>query len=147
MYEKVLKRARRAARAGSVYLSFHANEELAADDLIYADVINCLLTGEIIGDQYDADRGEVKYELYGDSQNGDEMAVIFKLGYNDDAVIITVYRLQRFSIACSGKQTTGITGDTGKSLIILIPVIPVIPVVGIILNSHLKTAVSITDYD
>jgi hypothetical protein len=94
MYERILKQARQAARAGRVYLSFHANEELAADDLIYDDMINCLLTGEIVGDQYDADRGEIKYELYGDSLAGDEMGIIFKPGYNNDAIIITVYRLR-----------------------------------------------------
>lgn len=84
MYEKVLNQVRQAAHAGRVYLSFHANEELAADDLAYDDLINCLLTGEIVSDQYDADRGEVKYELYGDSLDADEMAAIF----------ITVYRLR-----------------------------------------------------
>jgi hypothetical protein len=53
-----------------------------------------LLNGDIVSDQYDADREEVKYELYGDSLERDEMAVIFKLGYNNDAIIITVYRLR-----------------------------------------------------
>jgi hypothetical protein len=94
MYEKVLNDVRQSARARRVFLSFHANEELAADDLIYSDVINCILTGVVIGDQYDADRGEIKYELYGDSLNGDEMAIIFKFGFGDDTIIITVYRLR-----------------------------------------------------
>lgn len=35
MYDKVLNQVHQAANAGRVYLSFHANEELAADDLTY----------------------------------------------------------------------------------------------------------------
>lgn len=56
--------------------------------------MNCILTGEIIEHQFDVSRGEDKYLVFGDSLNADEMTVVAKLGYNDDAVIITVYRLR-----------------------------------------------------
>ena len=79
---------------GRVFLTFHANRELKEEGLSYEDVINCLLTGEIIEQQFDVDRQEEKYLLYGDAQNGDEMAVVARVGYNDDTVIITTFRLR-----------------------------------------------------
>lgn len=85
---------RAAALAGRVYLTFHANRELKEDGLRYEDVINCLLTGEIVEQQFDVDRQEEKYLLYGDAQNGDEMAVVARVGYNDATVIITTFRLR-----------------------------------------------------
>jgi hypothetical protein len=94
VYSHILNQIRHAARAGRVYLTIHATKELKVEKLTYDDVINCLLTGEIVKDQYDPDVDETKYGLYGDSLSGEEMAVIAKLGYNHDAVIITAYRLQ-----------------------------------------------------
>ncbi len=94
MYSHILKLIHQAARDGRVYLTLHANKELKIDNLTYDDVINCLLTGDVVTDQYDPDYDETKYVIYGDCLNKDEMAVIAKLGYNQDAVIITVYKLR-----------------------------------------------------
>lgn len=76
-----------------VYLTIHATRELKNDRLIYDDVINCILTGEIIEQQLDQD--EEKYLIYGDAQNKDEMAVVAKLGYNDATVVMTTFRLRQ----------------------------------------------------
>lgn len=94
MYSHILKLIRQAALNGCVYLTLHANKELKGDNLTYDDALNCLLAGDIVNDQYDPDKNEIKYLIYGDCLNGDEMAVVAKLGYNQDAVIITVYRLR-----------------------------------------------------
>lgn len=93
-YAQILAKMREAALAGRVFLTFHANKELKNDKLSYDDVINCILTGEIIEQQFDAERGEDKYLIFGDSLMADEMAVVARLGYNDDTVIITAYRLR-----------------------------------------------------
>lgn len=94
MYELVLRKMRSAVGAGRLYLTLHANKELKADGLEFEDVAHCILTGEIVEQQPDPDCGEDKYVIYGDSRPGDEMAVVAKLGYNDAAIIITVYRLR-----------------------------------------------------
>lgn len=93
-YAQILAKMQEAARAGRVFLTFHANKELKDDKLTYDDVVNCVLTGEIIEQQFDVERAEDKYLVFGDSLSADEMAVVARLGYNDDTVIITVYRLR-----------------------------------------------------
>ncbi len=50
---------RQAARNNQVYLTLHANKELKNDRLDYGDVINRVLTGEIVGQQID--ESEEKY--------------------------------------------------------------------------------------
>lgn len=94
MCDEIIKQMREAALAGQVYLVIHANRELKADSLVYDDAINCLLTGEIIEQQFDEDWQEEKYVVYGDACNGDEIAVVAKLGHNRATVVITIYRLR-----------------------------------------------------
>lgn len=80
--------------AGRIRLTIHANRELKADGLAVDDVINCLLTGEIIEQQFDDDGREDKYLIYGDARNNDEMALTARLGYNKTTIVITVFRLR-----------------------------------------------------
>jgi hypothetical protein len=94
MFDEILKLMREAAVAGRVYLTPHAIRELKDDDLTVDDLVNCLLTGEIIEQQFDDDRQEEKYLIYGDARNNDEMAVSAKLGYNKTTIVITVFRLR-----------------------------------------------------
>jgi hypothetical protein len=94
MFDEVLKLMRDTALAGRVYLTIHANRELKDDDLTVGDVINCLMTGEIVEQQFDDDWQEEKYVIYGDARNNDEMAVTAKLGYNKTTIVITVFRLR-----------------------------------------------------
>ena len=92
LYAHILERMRQAVAADKVYLSFHANKELKADKLKFDDVLNCILTGEIIEQQLDD--GEEKYLVYGDSCDGNEVAVVAKLSYNESTLVITVFRLR-----------------------------------------------------
>ena len=74
MFDQILAHMRKAVAADRVYLTFHANKELKADGLDFDDVINCILTGEIMEQQLE--KGEDKYLLYGDARNSDEIAVV-----------------------------------------------------------------------
>lgn len=60
MYAQIPSEMQQAARCGQVYLTEHARDEMADDDLTFQDVINCILTGEIIEQQYDLKRKEDK---------------------------------------------------------------------------------------
>jgi len=44
MFERILAEMREAARAGLVYLTEHARDEMADDGLTFRDVINCIQT-------------------------------------------------------------------------------------------------------
>lgn len=94
MYEKLLRQMQRAARAGKVIITRHAFRELEADDLTPEDAIHCILTGEIVKDQFDPDYQQMKYVIFGDSLDEDEMGVIARLDVYQNAVVITAYRLR-----------------------------------------------------
>lgn len=94
MFEQILAEMQSAARARRVYLTEHARDEMADDGLNFGDVICCILTGEIIEQQFDEQRNENKYVIYGDCLNEDEIAVVAKLTYNLKVGVITVYRLR-----------------------------------------------------
>jgi hypothetical protein len=94
MFERILAQMQQAARVGRVYITEHARDEMADERLTFQDVVNCLLSGEIVKHQYDAEWDENKYVVYGDCLNEDEMAVVAKLTYNNDVGVITAYRLR-----------------------------------------------------
>jgi hypothetical protein len=93
MFEKVLQQMRQSMSAGEFILTTHAYDEMNDDDLFVADLEHCILTGDIMTGQWDDDFGEWKYVIHGDSQNGDEIAVVAKMDYNHCVVIITTFRL------------------------------------------------------
>jgi Domain of unknown function (DUF4258) len=93
MFEKVLQQMRRGVRTSKVLLTTHAYDEMNQDDLFVVDLENCILTGSIMTRQWDDDFSEWKYVIHGDSQSGEEMAVVAKLDYNHCVVIITTFRL------------------------------------------------------
>ncbi len=93
MFSQILAEMQEAARKGLIYLTEHARDEMADDDLTFQDVVNCILTGEIVEQQYDPKRDEYKYVVYGDSLYEDEIAVVAKLTYNYSVGVITVFRL------------------------------------------------------
>lgn len=66
MFEYILAELRAAARDRCVYLTEHARDEMADDELTFQDVSYCILMGEIVEQQYDARRDENKYVIYGD---------------------------------------------------------------------------------
>jgi Domain of unknown function (DUF4258) len=94
MYDKILRQMRKAARAGRVQFTSHALDELSKDDLAPKDAINCILTGEIIKDQYDDRYGDVKYVIYGDTLASEEMALVARWDESRDVVVITIFRLR-----------------------------------------------------
>lgn len=93
MYEQVLRRMRRAVRAGRVRFTAHAFDEMGDERLTTADAINCILTGEIVEDQYDARYQQTKYVFFGDTMSGDEMGLLARFEATTRIVIITVYQL------------------------------------------------------
>jgi hypothetical protein len=93
MFGKVLQQMRRSVRAGKVVFTTHAYDEMNEDDLFVSDLENCILTGSVMTRQWDDDFGEWKYVIHGDSQTGEEIAVVAKLDYNHSVVIITAFRL------------------------------------------------------
>jgi hypothetical protein len=94
MYQQILNQMRQAVRAGRVVMTNHAVKEMKRDGLEFGDVTHAILTGEIVEQQFDPDRDEYKYIIYGDALNGAEVGLTAKWGYNDDTVVITVYCLR-----------------------------------------------------
>ena len=94
MYEQELKRMRQAVKAGRVRFTVHAVEELAAEGYAETDAYNCILTGEIVEDQYDLRYRQVKYVIFGDAQNGAEIGLIARFDAVPGIVVITVFQLE-----------------------------------------------------
>jgi hypothetical protein len=94
MYEQILRQMRRAVRAGRIRFIPHALDELSKDDLSPDDAIHCILTGEIVKDQYDERYGHMKHVIYGDALTGDEMAVVARWDESQNVVVITIFRLR-----------------------------------------------------
>jgi hypothetical protein len=93
MFDKVLQQMRRSIRAGNFILTTHAYDEMNDDDLFVHDLEHCILTGAVTTRQWDDEFGAWKYVIHGDSQDGDEIAVVAKLDYNRCVVIITTFLL------------------------------------------------------
>jgi hypothetical protein len=93
MYEHVLRQMQRAVEAGRVRFTSHAFDEMDDEGLLAADAINCILTGEIVEDQYDARYQQTKYLIYGDTMAGDELGLVARFEITTRVLIITVYRL------------------------------------------------------
>lgn len=94
MYEMVLRQMRRAVKAGKIRFTSHALDELALEGYFPVDAINCILTGEVIEDQFDPAYRQMKYVIYGNSLAGDEMGVIARWDSNRNVVIITAFQLE-----------------------------------------------------
>lgn len=67
---------------------------MADDEQTFQDISHCISMGEIVAQQYDAQRSENKYVIYGDCANEDEIAVVVKLTYQRNVGVITAYRLR-----------------------------------------------------
>lgn len=92
MYKHILTSIQLNVRAGRVIMTAHAVREMKNDRLTFQDVMYSIETGEIVNQQFDPERKEFKYVIYGDTLAGDEIGVVAKLGASD-TVVITVYRL------------------------------------------------------
>ena len=93
MYERILRQMRKVVRSGRVLFTPHARAALRDDGFTAADALNCILTGEIVEDQFDLRYERVKYVIYGDSLAEDEMGLIARWDDVDAVAIITAYRL------------------------------------------------------
>ena len=94
MYEHVLRRMRRAVKAGKIRFRRHALDELANEGFVPHDAVNCILTGEIVGDQFDPDYQQLKYLIYGASLTGKEMGVAARWDDYYNVVVITAFQLK-----------------------------------------------------
>jgi hypothetical protein len=93
MYERIFRQMQKAVRAGRVFFTPHARTALRDDGFTADDALHCILTGEIVEDQFDLRYRQVKYIIYGDSQTGDEMGLIARWDDRKGVVVITVYHL------------------------------------------------------
>lgn len=94
MYEQILQKMQQAARTGRVRFRSHAIDELSNDNLSTDDAINCILTGEIVEDQFDVDFQQLKYVIFGEAINSDEMCVVVRWDDYQNVIVITAYRLR-----------------------------------------------------
>jgi hypothetical protein len=85
---------RKAARAGRVVYPPYAVHAMLDDDFSREDVVNAILTGEIVEDQFDLKYNEPKFVIYGDALDGRDMGVVAKLDRYGNVGIITVYWLK-----------------------------------------------------
>lgn len=92
MYNKILLRMRECVRQDKLKLTFHAIDEMIADDLMKEDLEHCILQGEILERQRDELFREYKYRIEGPALTGDYIEVVAKLN-EDNTLIITAYML------------------------------------------------------
>ena len=91
MFERILNRMRDKVRALRYVMTLHAEEEMDGDDLSIFDVEQAILAGQIVERQKDAETGEWKYVIKGQSVEGSDVLVVSKLSSTGHLVIITVY--------------------------------------------------------
>ncbi len=82
---------REKVRALQYVMTLHAEEEMDHDGLSIFDVEQVIVTGQIIERQMDAETGEWKYLVKGQSAEGSEVVVVSKLSQTGKLIIITVY--------------------------------------------------------
>ena len=71
----------------------HVLDEMADEDLLRADIENCILCGNIVHRQWDEEYFEYKYLIDGATVWNDLIEVVAKLKFNKNTVVITAYRL------------------------------------------------------
>lgn len=84
---------RRAVRANRVQFTSHSLDELEAEGYTKADAYSCILTGDIVEDQFDLRFRQVKYKVYGEAKNGDELGLIARFDDASGVIIITAFQL------------------------------------------------------
>ncbi len=67
MYDRTLKRIREKIRNRQYVMTQHARIEMIDDELSIYDIENCVLTGEILERQKDAESAEWKYRVRGET--------------------------------------------------------------------------------
>jgi hypothetical protein len=85
-----LQRMRRAIREQSYRLSSHANEEMAEDDLMSADIEHIIQTGKIAQRFTNDPRGR-RYAVLGNTVDGRQAYVVCRFLLSGVLLIITAY--------------------------------------------------------
>ena len=93
MFERILQQIREKIRQKQYVMNLHADEEMAEDNLMLADIEQVIFTGKIRERQKDKNTKEWKYRIRGFSTDGDPVEIVAKLGITGKVIIITVYAL------------------------------------------------------
>jgi len=86
----VLRRMRQAIREQRYRISSHANDEMADDFLVAADIENIILTGEIAR-KFTHDPRGTRYEVLGDTVDHRRVYVVCRFLLSGVLLIITAY--------------------------------------------------------
>ncbi len=93
MYERILKQMRERIRTRQYVMTFHAEEEMADDNLSIFDIERVVLTGKIVERQKDKNTKEWQYIVEGKIISAGMAVVVGKLSITGKLVIITVYTI------------------------------------------------------
>ena len=93
MYERILKQMQEKIRTRKYVMTFHAEEEMADDNLSIFDIEHVVLTGKIVERQKDKSTKEWKYIVEGKTISASMAGVVGKLSITGKLVIITVYKI------------------------------------------------------
>ena len=86
----VLRRMRQAIRGQRYRISSHANDEMADDFLVVADIENIILTGAIMR-KFTHDPRGARYEVLGDTVDYRRAYVVCRFLLSGVLLIITAY--------------------------------------------------------
>ena len=93
MYERILKQMQEKIRTRKYVMTFHAEEEMADDNLSIFDIEHAVLTGKIVERQKDKSTEEWKYIVEGKTISAGMAVMVGKLSITGKLVIITVYKI------------------------------------------------------
>lgn len=93
MFERILIQMQEKIRTRQYVMTFHAEEEMADDDLSIFDIERIVLTGKIIERQKDQNTKEWKYVIEGKTISAVKSVVVGKLSLTEKLVIITVFKI------------------------------------------------------
>jgi len=93
MYDRILKQMRERIRTRQYVMTFHAEEEMADDNLSIFDIERVVLTDKLVERQKDQNTKEWKYIVEGETISGGMAVVIGNLSVTGKLVIITVYKI------------------------------------------------------
>lgn len=93
MFDQILAKMRQSVRINRLIVQGHAYDEMIDDELLKADLEQCVLQGVIVERQWDEDFKEWKYLVEGKTLDYDNMCVVARLGYNEATVVITAFKL------------------------------------------------------
>ncbi|HEX4295324.1 MAG TPA: DUF4258 domain-containing protein [Rhizomicrobium sp.] len=90
---ETLEKIKTLAREGSILVSAHGYDELAADDIFFSDIIGGLPTAELVEDYPSASKGPSVLVLQRDKDDRPVHAVWgIPKGTKGPAVLVTAYR-------------------------------------------------------